>query len=202
MKTLLSLNYWYYSRPNEIFLDLDNKRAVSRAFSVLAVAVRKRHLHIKSVWMFASETPGHVHLIIVLSYDMAQMVKFGWQLWLANDRLRTAFILERWRCDPSLTNFRGDLLVGKIRYHRKPDDLCYCEGKHKDKTVTGNCPAMARLIGKEAATADYFTRTGRVGYHPVDSLLVPWGRVSMASIQKWARGNSQWKKETSTKSLI
>lgn len=183
-------NYWYAARPNEIFLDLDNKRAVSRALNVLAIATEKRELSVKQIWMFASGTVGHVHIIIVLRRRLDPIERMAWSLWMANDRLRVAFVLERWLlCVPN-----ADLLVGKIRYHRKANDICVCEGKHKDKTVTGNCPAMERLIGKDAATADYFTRTGKVGYKPVEPLLVPWGRLSLASIQRWAHGDSNAKR--------
>ena len=194
---LVPINYWYYSRSNEIFLDLDNKKSLSRAFNVLSKALRRGELDIENVYLYPTATEGHVHLIVVLGHDMPIVSRLAWSLWMANDRLRVAFVMERFQqymgeffsWEIPIESFRGDLLVGARHYHRFPDDRCTCVEKHKAKEVTSQCPAMARLIGSDAASADYFTRTGRVGLPPVDSFLVSWGRVSKTRLRKW--GNSK-----------
>jgi len=202
---LIPLNYWYAAKSNEIFLDLDNRRAISRAFNVLSKAVRRGDLHVKGIYIYPSSTKGHVHVIIVLREVMTIIDRLAWSLWMGNDRLRVAFILKR--CIDEIPN--EDLLMGNRRYHRPPDDICACTGKHKDMKITGKCEAMARLIGREAAVADYFTRTGRVGLDRVEtvgpdalvidgercgaleSLMIPWGRVSLECVKTWGKNGKR-----------
>src|SRR5262249_23947684 len=136
-----AMNYRYYARSNEIFLDLDNQRAISRAFNVLSRAIETRELRVKSLWIFQSATPKHVHVVIVLREVMSIIDRLAWSLWMANDRLRVAFILKR--CIDEVPH--EDLLMGRQRYHRDADEVCSCLGKHKDASVTGNCEAMSRL---------------------------------------------------------
>src|SRR5262249_23883825 len=114
------VNYWYAARSNEIFLDLDKPKAVSRAFNVLSLAYTRGDLRIKDVFIYPSVTKEHVHMVIVLRHVMTIIDRLAWSLWMANDRLRLAFILKR--CIDDIPN--EDLLMGSRIYHRAPDAVC------------------------------------------------------------------------------
>jgi len=174
-----AMNYWYSSRDNEIFLDLDSNRAIARALSVLRLTIRKRELDIESVWLYGTPTPHHAHMIIALKSDRSWQERLAWSLWLGNDRLRAAYVLQR--------HVKGvchyDLLISKAPYYRIPDAFCNCEEKHKEQKVTEKCEAMIFLLGRER-DADYFTRTGKAP--PRHKIRVPWGRVSLKQIRNWS----------------
>lgn len=174
------MNYWYASRSNEIFLDLDSNRATARALSVLRLAIRKKHLAVRQVWLYGTPTAHHAHMIIVLRKHMPWVTRVAWSLWLGNDRLRAAYVLERSRWVPDGLQ---DLLVTKSPYYRQCEAVCKCRRKHKAKDVTENCPAMEILLGNERS-ADYFTRTGKAP--PRRKIRVPWGRVSLNQIKNWS----------------
>lgn len=179
-------NYWYAAEDNEIFLDLDSNRATARALSVLRIAIRKKHLPIKSVWLYGTPTKGHAHMIVVLKKDMCWESRLAWSLWLGNDRLRAAYILERnqrmfWSFDEG--NPPADLFVTQQQYYRVFDDECTCTEKHKEPHVTEACPAMRRLLGKERS-ADYFTRTGKAPSKK--KIHVKWGKVPLKQIKNWS----------------
>jgi hypothetical protein len=173
------VNYWYVSQPNEIFLDLDSNRATARALSVLRLAIIKRDLRVKQVWLYGTPTAHHAHMIIVLKEDMAWLTRLAWSLWMGNDRLRAAYVLERSRW----VDGKQDLLVTKTPYYREWDSICKCRRKHKKKFVTDRCPAMGILLGNQRS-ADYFTRTGHAP--PRRKIRVPWGRVSLKQIKHWS----------------
>jgi hypothetical protein len=172
------MNYWYSARPNEIFLDLDSNRAIARALSVLRVAIRKKQLDIKGVWLYGTPTKGHAHLIIVLRYAVPWAVNVAWGLWMGNDRLRAAYVLAR----REIGSAHCDLLVTQGLYYRQPDAFCECKEKHKPKKVTDKCPAMIHLL-RDERSADYFSRTGSVP--PRKKIRVPWGKVSLVQIRNW-----------------
>jgi hypothetical protein len=173
------MNFWYSSRPNEIFLDLDSNRATARALSVLRLSVRKQHLKIDGVWLYSTSTKGHAHMIIELRQDMSWISRIAWSLWLGNDRLRAAYVLNRHN---EFELDHHDLLIGSHGYHREPDAYCQCKDKHKRKAVTSKCPAMLHLLG-DYRSADYFTRTGSAP--PRKKIRVPWGRVSLMQLRNW-----------------
>jgi hypothetical protein len=173
-------NFWYASRPNEIFLDLDSNRSTARALSVLRLAVRKKHLAVKQVWLYGTPTTHHAHMIVVLKDPMHWLTKIAWSLWLGNDRLRAAYVLERSRY---VKWTLADLLVTKTPYYREWDQICRCTKKHKTEEVTSKCPAMRLLLGNQRS-ADYFTRTGKAP--PRRKIRVPWGRVSLKQIKNWS----------------
>jgi len=181
MKRLFHWNYWYSARADEIFLDLDSNRAISRALSVLRVAIRETRdrLGIRAVWLYSTSTPHHAHMIIRLCGPMSWADKLAWSLWLGNDRLRVAYILQRW--DRGLQH--GDLLISKYPYYRKHDALCLCTEKHKKPEITEACAAMAALLGDERS-ADYFARTGKAPSKR--RIRVPWGKVSLTQIKNWS----------------
>lgn len=172
------MNYWYSSRPNEIFLDLDSNRAIARALSVLRLALRDRRLKIESVWLYSTPTRGHAHMILELKEFMFWESRLAWSLWLGNDRLRAAYILERHRV--GAPNF--DLLISREPYYREPDAFCNCKQKHKKASVTRRCPAMEHLLSTEK-DADYFSRTGSAP--PRRKIRVPWGRVALTQLRHW-----------------
>jgi hypothetical protein len=174
------VNYWYTARQNEIFLDLDSTRATARALSVLRAAVRKRDLQIESLWLYPTPGKHHAHMIIVLKDPMAWLSRMAWSLWLGNDRLRVAYVLERRLWVPEQN---GDLLVTKKPYYREWDQMCRCQKKHKPKAVTSKCHAMSILLGNQRS-ADYFTRTGKAPTRK--KIRVPWGRVSLRQIRNWS----------------
>jgi len=173
------MNYWYSSRDNEIFLDLDSNRAIARALSVLRLTIRKRELDIESVWLYGTPTKHHAHMIIRLKRNHSWEERLAWSLWLGNDRLRAAYILQRHIMGIS----HHDLLIAKTPYYRTPDAFCNCEEKHKPKEVTSRCGAMQFLLGGQC-DADYFTRTGKAP--PRHKIRVPWGRVSLKQIRNWS----------------
>lgn len=172
------MNYWYSSRENEIFLDLDSNRAVSRALSVLRAAIRKKKLAVASVWLYGTPSKGHAHLIVVLKGELSWASRLAWSLWMGNDRLRVAYVMER-HCR-NLINF--DLLVTTSPYYRTPDAFCECKEKHKPKKVTEGCPAMIHLLHEERSS-DYFARTGSAPSKK--RIRVPWGRVTLDQIRNW-----------------
>ena len=177
----MTLNYWYASKQNEIFLDLDSRRATARALSVLRLALIKKHLKVRSVWIFPSLTRGHQHIVIVLRNDMDLLERLAWSLWMGNDRLRVAYVMKR-----ALDGVRyPDLLITSKRYHRDVDSTCTCREKHKEKRITERCPAMYELLGR-ARSADYFSRTGKA---PARRWLrISWGKVSLKNIKQWKGG--------------
>jgi hypothetical protein len=178
--TLFVWNYWYSALPQEIFLDLDSNRAIARALSVLRVAIRAKDLLIESVWLYPTHTANHAHMIIVLKYSMPVPTKAAWALWLGNDRLRTAYVLERYE----RRTYHQDLLVTRNKYYREYDALCLCPSvKHKESSVTDSCDGMAYLLGDERS-ADYFTRTGKAP--PRRRIRVPWGRVNLSKLKNWS----------------
>ena len=176
---LFTWNYWYASRPDEIFLDLDSNRATARALSVLRLALRKRDLPIKAVWLYSTLTPHHAHMIIQLNMNLTVIEKMAWSLWLGNDRLRVAYVLGRYEKG---IIYSGDLLVSRTPYFRKYDALCLCTEKHKEPAITDTCTAMETLLGDERS-ADYFTRTGSAP--PRRKIRVPWGRIRLSQLRRW-----------------
>lgn len=179
MKKEGPLNFWYACQPDEIFLDLDSNRAISRALSVLRLAVRKKHLPVKAVWLYGTLTPGHAHMIIQLKRPIHFGDRMSWALWMGNDRLRTAYVLKR-ELDGIQQN---DLLITQRRYHRVANAFCRCTQKHKEPKVTSKCPAMEHLLGG-ARSADYFTRTGKAPARK--KIRVPWGRLSLSQLKNWS----------------
>lgn len=172
------MNHWYASRPDEIFLDLDSNRATARALSVLRLALRRHQLPVKAVWLYSTSKRSHAHMVIQLKDAMEPASRLAWSLWMGNDRLRVAYVLERYK---RFLVF-GDLLVSKHPYHREADAWCHCTRKHKQPSVTNKCPAMIHLLGEERS-ADYFTRTGSAP--PRRKIRVPWGQVSLTQLREW-----------------
>ncbi len=170
---------WYVSRPNEIFVDLDSKRATTRAFSVLRRGMIRRVLEVDSIWLYPSEAANHSHLIICLKGSMDALQRALWALWMGSDRIRGVYVIERLRH----MVIAADVFSTRSLFEfRPPDDMCFCLDKHKKKSITDHCPAMERLL-MDQRSADYFPRnTDRKKRRP---LQVAWGRVSKASVLEW-----------------
>ncbi len=169
---------WYVSTPNEIFVDLDSKHAMTRAFQVLRRALVRKSLDIQNIWLFPSERIPHAHLIIQLYDTIPPLERVTWALWMGSDRIRAIYIIERLQ--------RGvhaaDVLSTRATFkHREPDDTCDCKTKHKDKKVTDACPAMKRLM-MDQRSAEYFPRKDR---KVRGELTVPWGKVPKSLILGW-----------------
>lgn len=175
------MNYWYTARTNEIFLDLDSRRALRRALSVLHVAVRRKRLRLASVWLYKTAQKNHFHMIVVLKTNYTAP-RLAWSLWMGNDRLRAAYVLAR-MFDGNVMQGAGDLLVTKTPYHRKPDFKCQCSGKHKPESVTRECPALRHFLGA-SHSADYFARTGPMNPDRGKTRF-RWGRIPLQQIRNW-----------------
>lgn len=174
------VNFWYASRENEIFLDLDSRRAFRRAVSVLAVAQDK--LPVEEIYTYKTAQDGHCHMIVRLYGAIPPSLRLAWSLWMGNDRLRVAYVLAR-QVDSRVPGWSGDLLVTKKPYYRAFDFACRCKDKHKPDEITTKCPAMKMLLGK-AAAADYFARTGERRVKPL-KVRVPWGKIDYEQLQQW-----------------
>jgi hypothetical protein len=175
------INYWYTARPNEIFLDLDSRRAFRRAVSVLVA--NDGRLPVEDAYVYPTRQDGHFHIIVRLYTAIPPDLKAAWSLWMGNDRLRIAYVLAR-RTDRRVPEWSGDLLVTPKPYYRCFDCVCQCEEKHKPDEVTMKCPAMRMLLGK-AAAADYFARTGERRVRPL-KVRVPWGKIESDVLRLWA----------------
>ena len=186
------MNYWYAARPNEIFLDLDSHRALTRCFDVLYQNFKKRSeefLPVDSAYLYPSGTANHWHVIVVLRWPLGESkyclpeTKTAWALWMGSDRLRAVYTLQR--------KLRGcvntDLLVTKTAYFRMHDAWCTCKGKHKPNKVTKNCKALQQLLRGEAG-ADYFPRTG---HKKRKQIWISYGRVSLKAIKEWRDSNGK-----------
>lgn len=179
------MNYWYAAHANEIFLDLDSKRALRRAVSVLSVAVEFKRLPIKSIYVYPTIQAGHYHLIVVLNEMVRRSLRLAWGAWMGNDRLRLAYVLAR-HGDIRIPVYSGDLLVTKHPYYRDHDARCRCKRKHKEDVVTRKCSAMRRLLGA-ARAADYFARTGERRIKPL-KIRVPRNReVTIQTMKGWLK---------------
>lgn len=188
-KTKSQTNYWYAAKENEIFLDLDSRRALRRAVSVLLIAMKKELLPVTSVYLYQTKQRGHFHMILVLWFDAWRRVgswatKHAWSMWMGNDRLRVAYVLAR-RDDARIPRGGGDLLVSTRPYFRHANAVCHCKRKHKADSVTERCPAMRALLGK-ARAADYFARTGERRVRPL-KVRIPWGEVSITDLKRWVQ---------------
>lgn len=182
------MNFWYAARDNEIFVDLDNPRALTRALSVLRRALRRKvgsltpleSLLVESVWLYPSSSEGHFHLVIVLRRDMCFYKRVAWSLWLATDRIRAAYVLMRYM---HTYGSRHEILVSKKPYgFRRHDALCQCEGKHKSKAVTDRCPALADLLGNHRSD-DYFPRNRDQKRYP--PARFQFGEIPISRLRGW-----------------
>lgn len=181
-------NYWYAARPNEIFLDLDSRKSMTRALRVLKVWMKdpaKFGLpQVKEVYHYPTGRERHCHVIVVLDAPYGHFHSgVTLALWMGSDRLRAAYIFQRQNFVPVY----ADLLSGSRRYHRDPDFTCECGDKHKDRKVTDDCPALKTMLGA-FRSANFFPR---VGHKKIPLLRVPVGRVPLTTIKRWRNKNGR-----------
>ncbi len=198
--------FWYVARPNEIFVDLDSGKAISRALSVVRRALLVKptaktplnKLPIESVWLYPSGTEGHAHLILVLAKELTVIEKVSWSLWLGTDQIRAAYVIERflafWR-SADVRSGRSDyeiqaeiLATHEVYGFRKPDTFCYCKDKHKKKSVTDKCDALERILGDHRSD-DYFPRNRDTKER--ESVRFPWGKVPLTNLRRWSVANGR-----------
>lgn len=182
---VIPVTYWYVSRSNEIFLDLDSRLAMTRAFRVLKVWLNGSEVKWNlpkpiQVFHYPTGRPGHCHVVVVLpdSCALEDTLRATLALWMGSDKLRTAYVLERQRFGLGSC---ADILCGNRTYHRKPDYLCMCPAKHKQRRLTDRCPALRIILGV-FRSADFFPRTG---YKRVPALRIPVGKVPLTIIKRW-----------------
>jgi len=173
---------WYVSKPNEIFIDIDSKRSMTRAFGVLRRAMAQRRLLVDSIWLYPSQSENHAHLIVCLREGMDPLERALWALWMGSDRIRGIYVIQRLRH----MVIAADVFSTRSLFEfRSPDDTCSCPGKHKDKKITDKCPAMQRLM-MDQRSADYFPRN--TDRKKRGSAFVPWGRVPKSYVMEWRSG--------------
>lgn len=181
------MNYWYAARPDEIFLDLDSRRALMRCMKVLRAA--KMELlgsKVRAVFHYPTGRKGHCHVVIVLRNSISDKARAIVALWLGSDRLRTCYVMARiWSMEHDRYEVVApDLLIASREYHRVPDGRCECKGKHKERHITDNCPALLDFLGT-ARSKDFFPRAGKQKLQP---LRIPIGAVPLSLIRRWKRG--------------
>lgn len=172
------LNYWYYERDNEIFLDLDTMHDAERALKVLSHAARDKSLLWEYVWLAPSGTKNHVHIVIKLHAPMNAKMRVAWANWMMSDAARTSYVLMRLAHGLSAAS----LLCTTQMLHRDPDAQCSCTKKHKEKSVTDNCYALSALLS-DHKSADYFPRIGPVPRK--STIRLKWGRIFPDQLLNW-----------------
>lgn len=188
--------YWYVARENEIFVDLDSGRSITRALSVLrrALSVRPHaktpinKLNVRSVWLYPSIEAKHAHLIVELNEALPLNRRVAWSLWMGGDQLRAAYVMERAAAQSDSYPFSGMEPPAELLAVRKPygwrlhDDICECRSKHKAKRVTEQCPALRRILG-DRRSDDYFPRNrDKVRRPPV---RFAWGEIPLKNLKSW-----------------
>ena len=175
------MNFWYSARSTEIFLDLDSRKSLLRAMKI----IRSWHGCTRpvKVWHYPTLRDYHSHVVIEWSQGLCERFRAELALWMGSDKLRACYVFSRQNAGLK----HSDLLVSVRPYHRSPDAVCHCEGKHKDKAVTDRCPALKLLLG-EWRSFDWFPRAGRKRMKP---LRIPVGRVPLTLIRKWRTDGSR-----------
>lgn len=174
------MKYWYAARPNEVFLDLDSRRALLRALKVIRAYRRQKRptIIIDEVYHYPTGRPGHCHMVLVLRHSLEATKRAELALWMGSDRLRACFVMAR---IGAAFKDHADLLVTSRVYHRPADQQCMCSGKHKRKSITNKCHALRMFLGPWRSF-DFYPRAGKQWMKP---FRVPIGRVSLESIRLW-----------------
>lgn len=138
-------NYWYVSRPNEIFLDMDNtNKTIRHSSSRLLGAVECNRLEVADIDFHQSRNENHLHVIISLAHDMPPIQRAVWALILRSDIYKMASTVMRICHDTPCP----DILITPIPFRRHWNDECNCEKKHNAETMN-ICPAAIRLRGED-----------------------------------------------------
>lgn len=184
--------FWYVAKPNEIFLDLDSRKSMTRAFRVMNVWMKAERSRsgfpwnlppIVSVHHYPTGRVNHCHAVVTVAAEMTAQERQILALWMGSDRLRSAYVFERMQHGLGLWS---DLLCTPIEYHRPADFTCQCKGKHKDRKVTDGCHALKMILGRYRS-ADFFPR---VGHKPIKPVQIPVGQVPLSIIRRWKNGKN------------
>ena len=167
--------HWYIGGDYEVLLDVDSDRQLWYARERIRENEREGLLPLKELHTYRSQTPGHFHILITLSEPLLPIERVNWGWHLGSDPVRAQYAFMR-----IAHGLPGDFLISTVPYDgfRPPDYTCECREKHKEKKITGRCPVLRQLLGKECA-AEYFSRRKR-------AVRKPWpvGRVPMRLIRQ------------------
>lgn len=134
---------WYVAKNNELFIDCDHwQKSQERIRKRLMGAIECHHLFIENLWLYPSQTNGHMHIIIKLQHTLNRVEQFCWEIMFHSDIYRGCCNLMR-RDIPA-----ADILISRKELHRIPDATCNCETKHNYKTME-TCPAAILLRGNQ-----------------------------------------------------
>lgn len=141
-------NFWYVSRENEIFLDIDNTHKILRhSSSRLLGAIECHRLATSDIEYHQSRSENHLHVIITLAYDLPAIERAIWALVLRSDIYRAASTMMRIaRNIPA-----ADVLITPMQFKRPANELCDCTTKHNAETME-TCPAAIELRGDNRVT--------------------------------------------------
>lgn len=182
------MNYWYAPRPNELFLDLDSKAALTRTMRVLHVWMDAQRMakgawglpSVRQIYNYPTTRKNHYHVIVVLGYDITDSQRARLALWMGSDARRACYVWARQQ--RGFENW-SDLLVSRRRYHRRPDRVCQCPPRHKEAEITESCPALQEMLQCDRS-ADYFPRVGKA---KIPKLRIPVGKIPLNVIRHWRR---------------
>lgn len=169
--------FWYVARGNEIFCDLDSRKALGRAVGVLRRAIRRGYLDVQSVWQHES-SPGKHHMIVTLKYDLAPVSRALWAMWMGSDKVRGIYTIQR--IDRNIHN--ADILISRhdSMGGRGHEYACHCKEKHKALRITRTCPVMLELLSYYR-DAEFFPRNRDRVRH---SGRLPWGYIPLSMIKR------------------
>lgn len=148
--------HWYVRKPNEVLIDLDNRRGefdrVGSAGRRLR-AIAGEGVNVRDIWFYPSTTEEHFHLIVRLKNDIDTLEALMLAVYLRSDIFRALNTYMRFTHNVSAP----DLLIADHvwpDFYRNPDVGCNCTSKHDHKTMM-NCLAAKSLRGADAAEEFY-----------------------------------------------
>jgi hypothetical protein len=138
--------FWYISRSDELFLDVDNvEHCIGHIRARLQGAVECGKLHVKSVYRQRSQSGKNEHIIIQLAEPMPEIERFVWETVLHSDIYRA--------CNNIMRSIRGigapGVFISRADsfFFRGYDATCNCDAKHTAKIML-NCPVAIKYRGE------------------------------------------------------
>lgn len=139
--------FWYISRPDELFLDIDREygSVENHLRSRLQGAIESGKLLVKNLYHEKSQSGRHEHIIITLQAPIPPIEKAIWEIILHSDLYRG--------CNNVMRIVRGvgapTVLISRrsMFFFRSPDDYCFCSSKHKPN-VMAKCPTSIKYRGE------------------------------------------------------
>ena len=161
--------YWYVARPDELMVDLDHRAGPPRraliARARLEGAIRAGKLAVADWWAYRSISPHHYHFMVALCEPMPALLRLFWEQRLCDDSFRSQMNLARL----AILGRPWSLLISpeyRHGYHRPPDYVCRCPGKHKGE-IMSSCP-VSRRLGDACLDANHW---GAPAYREGDIIL-------------------------------